>query len=59
MKKYTLTGEYTIIYVKEQTIEANSYEEAEEIFNKMLLSTSAKDCHPSYMGWEITENEIE
>ena len=59
MKKYTLTGEYTIIYVKEQTIEANSYEEAEEIFNKMLLSTSVKDCHPNYMGWEITENEIQ
>ena len=59
MKKYTLTGEYTIIYLKAQTIEANSYEEAEEIFNKMLLSTFAKDCRPNYMGWEITENEIQ
>ena len=35
MKKYTLTGEYTIIYVKEQTIEASSHEEAEEKFKKV------------------------
>lgn len=55
MKKYTLTGEYTIIYVKDQTIYANSYEEAEEKFRKMLLTTPLKDCRPSYMGWEILE----
>jgi len=56
MKKYTLTGEYTIIYVKEQTIEASSHEEAEEKFNKILLDTDARNCRPNYMGWEITEN---
>jgi len=56
MKKYTLTGEYTIIYVKEQTIEASSHEEAEEKFNKILLDTDARNCRPNYVGWEITEN---
>ena len=62
MKKYTLTGKYTIIYVKQQTIEASSHEEAEEKFNKILLdhfvpnAGNARNCRPNYMGWEITEN---
>lgn len=56
MKKYTLIGEYTIIYVKEQTIEASSHEEAEEKFNKILLDTDVRNCRLHSDEWEITEN---
>jgi ribosomal protein S6 len=59
MKKYTLTGEYTIVYVKEETIEACTHEEALERFDKILQNTNAKDCSANNMGWEITDCEIQ
>ena len=56
--KYECEADYTVIYVQKAIIEADSFEEAEDKFEKMLENTDARECsEPQEMGWEVIEIE--
>jgi len=58
--KYECEADYTITYVKEEIIEANSWEEAEDKFKTMLEDTDARECSENAMGWEVIRiDEVE
>ncbi len=57
MKKYECEADYTITYVKQEIIEADSWEEAEDKFKTMLENTDATECSSNYLGWELVRVE--
>lgn len=57
MKKYECQADYTITYVKQEIIEADSWEKAEDKFKTMLENTDATESSPSYLGWEFVRVE--
>ena len=57
MKKYECEADYTITYVKQEIIEAYSWEKAEDKFKTMLENTDATECSPNYFGWEFVRVE--
>ena len=57
MKKYECEADYTITYVKQEIIEADSCEKAEDKFKTMLENTDATECSPNYFGWEFVRVE--
>lgn len=57
MNKYECEADYTITYVKQEIIEANSWEEAEDKFQTMLENTDARDCSKNELGWELIRVE--
>ena len=57
MKKYECEADYTFTYVKQEIIEADSWEKAEDKFKTMLENTDATECSPNYFGWEFVRVE--
>ena len=57
MKKYECEADYTITYVKQEIIEADSWEKAEDKFKTMLENTDATEFSPNYFGWEFVRVE--
>ena len=57
MKKYECEADYTNTYVKQEIIEADSWEKAEDKFKTMLENTDATECSPNYFGWEFVRVE--
>ena len=57
MKKYDCEADYTIRYFKQEIIEADSWEKAEDKFKTMLENTDATECSPNYFGWEFVRVE--
>ena len=57
MNKYECEADYSIAYIKQEIIEADSWEEAKEKFQTMLKNTDPRDCSENKLGWEVIRVE--